>query len=79
MTSHRCVPVRAHCVPKDLLQDVRSRTHLALAKDAPEPRSVHRSEVGEVFAVPGVSRLDHRYERRAARAETDGISGTDNL
>jgi transposase InsO family protein len=44
----------------------RSRTHLALAKDAPEPRAVQRSELGQVIAVPEVGGLHHRYERRAA-------------
>ena len=66
MTSRRWVPVRAHCVPKDLLQDGRARTHLALAKDAPEPRSVHRFELGEVVAIPEVGGLHHRCVRRAA-------------
>ena len=42
----------------------RSRTHLALDKDAPEPRAVlHR---GEIVAIPQVGGLHHRYERRAA-------------
>ncbi|HLH08005.1 MAG TPA: integrase core domain-containing protein [Terriglobales bacterium] len=42
----------------------RSRTHLALAKDAPESRAVlHR---GEIAAIPQVGGLHHRYERRAA-------------
>jgi transposase InsO family protein len=44
----------------------KSRTHLALAKDAPEPRAVDRSENGSVVAIPQVSGLHHRYERRAA-------------
>jgi hypothetical protein len=44
----------------------RSRTHLALAKDAPEPRAVRGSELGEVIALPEVGGLHHRYERRAA-------------
>lgn len=44
----------------------RSRTHLALAKDAPEPRAVQGSELGEVIALPEVGGLHHRYERRAA-------------
>jgi putative transposase len=42
----------------------RSRTHLALAKDAPEPRSIMRR--GEIVAIPQVGGLHHRYERRAA-------------
>ena len=77
MTSRRCVPVRAYCVPKHLLQDGPLDTHLALTKDAPEPRSGHRSEVGEVFAVPEVSGLHHRYEWRAAWVARDGIFGSD--
>jgi transposase InsO family protein len=43
-----------------------SRTHLALGKDAPEPRLVHRQELGEVVAFAEVGGLHHRYERRAA-------------
>jgi transposase InsO family protein len=41
-----------------------SRTHLALAKDAPEPRAIMRQ--GEIIAIPQVGGLHHRYERRAA-------------
>lgn len=44
----------------------RSRTHLALAKDAPEPRPVHPPELGAVVELPQVGGLHHRYERRAA-------------
>ena len=44
----------------------RSRTHLALAKDAPEPRAVEPPEQGRVVAIPQVGRLHHRYQRRAA-------------
>src|SRR5450631_3031057 len=43
-----------------------SRTHLSLAKDAPEPRPVHAPERGAVVAIPPVGGLHHRYERRAA-------------
>jgi putative transposase len=43
-----------------------SRTHLSLAKDAPEPRPVHPLELGAVVAIPQVGGLHHRYERRAA-------------
>jgi len=42
----------------------RSRTHLALGKDAPEPRAVMRR--GGIVAIPQVGGLHHRYERRAA-------------
>ena len=44
----------------------RSRTHLALAKDAPEPRAVEPPEQGRVVAIPQVGGLHHRYQRRAA-------------
>jgi putative transposase len=43
-----------------------SRTHVSLAKDTPEPRSVHPVELGAVVAIPQVGGLHHRYERRAA-------------
>jgi transposase InsO family protein len=43
-----------------------SRTHLSLAKDAPESRPVQRPEVGRIVAIPQLSGLHHRYERRAA-------------
>src|SRR5215813_14373929 len=43
-----------------------SRTHLALAKDPPEPRAVQPVEMGVVVAVPQVGGLHQRYERRAA-------------
>jgi hypothetical protein len=39
-------------------------THLALQKDAPEPRKI-RSQ-GKIVAIPQVGGLHHRYERRAA-------------
>lgn len=42
----------------------RSRTHLALAKDAPEPRAIMRR--GNIIAIPQVGGLHHRYERQAA-------------
>src|SRR6266576_187618 len=44
----------------------RSRTHLSLRKDAPEPRAIHPPEMGSVVALPLVGGLHHRYERRAA-------------
>jgi transposase InsO family protein len=43
-----------------------SRTHLSLAKDAPESRPVQRPEIGRIAAIPEVGGLHHRYERRAA-------------
>ena len=42
----------------------RSRTHLALAKDAPEPRPIMSQ--GEIIAIPQVGGLHRRYERQAA-------------
>src|SRR5467141_4427 len=44
----------------------KSRTHLALAKDAPEPRAVHKPENDFIVEIPEVGGLHHRYERRAA-------------
>jgi putative transposase len=44
----------------------RSRTHLALDKDSPEPRAVQPPKLGPVVSVPQVGGLHHRYERRAA-------------
>jgi len=43
-----------------------SRTHLALEKEAPEPRAVEPPEHGRVVALPQVGGLHHRYTRRAA-------------
>lgn len=42
----------------------RSRTHRALAKDAPELREIQNR--GEIVAIPQIGGLHHRYERRAA-------------
>jgi putative transposase len=42
----------------------RTRTHLALAKDAPETRAIMRQ--GDIIAIPQLGGLHHRYERRAA-------------
>jgi transposase InsO family protein len=44
----------------------RSRTHLGLEKDAPEPRSIQSAELGQVISIPEVGGLHHRYERRVA-------------
>ena len=44
----------------------RSRTHLLLGKDPPEPRAVQPPEMGSVATLPQVGGLHHRYERRAA-------------
>ncbi|HVH86171.1 MAG TPA: integrase core domain-containing protein [Terriglobales bacterium] len=44
----------------------RSRMHLSLGKDSPEPRSVQPPGIGPIVAMPQVGGLHHRYERRAA-------------
>jgi putative transposase len=44
----------------------RSRTHLALAKDAPESRVVEKPEHGHIVVIPQVGGLHHRYQRHAA-------------
>jgi putative transposase len=44
----------------------RSRTHLSLGKDSPDPRPVQPAAIGPVVAVRQVGGLHHRYERRAA-------------
>ena len=41
-----------------------SRTHLALAKDAPKPRAIMRK--GKIIAIPQVGGLHRRNERQAA-------------
>jgi hypothetical protein len=43
-----------------------TRTHLSLAKDAPEPRSVQPPSQGRVVEVPRVGGLHHEYLRRTA-------------
>jgi hypothetical protein len=44
----------------------RSRTPLALDKDAPEPRPVREPEDENIVAIDDVGGLHHRYERLAA-------------
>jgi putative transposase len=44
----------------------RSRTHLALAKDAPKSRIVEKPESGRIVALPQLAGLHHRYQRHAA-------------
>ena len=44
----------------------RARTHLSLAKDAPDARAVELPESGAIRAIPQVGGLHHRYTRRAA-------------
>jgi len=42
-----------------------TRTHLSLAKDAPEPRKVQRPSQGRVVEAPRVGGLHHEYQRAA--------------
>jgi putative transposase len=44
----------------------RTRTHLSLDKDCPQPRRIQPPSAGEIIAFPEVGGLHHRYERRAA-------------
>ena len=44
----------------------RSRVHLALDKDTPEPRRIQPPESGRIVSIPVLGGLHHRYERRAA-------------
>jgi transposase InsO family protein len=44
----------------------RSRTHLSLGKDSPQPRAIQPPDIGRVVALPQLGGLHHRYERRAA-------------
>jgi hypothetical protein len=47
----------------------RSRHHLSLDKDSPDPRPMQTA--GMIIAIPEVGGLPHRYERRAGE---DGVS-----
>jgi putative transposase len=44
----------------------RSRTHLSLNKDCPEPRPIQPRKVGRIIEIPQVGNLHHRYRRLAA-------------
>jgi putative transposase len=44
----------------------RSRTHLSLNKDCPDPRGIHPPSGGKIVAFPEAGGLHHRYQRRAA-------------
>jgi hypothetical protein len=44
----------------------RSRCHLSLVGDAPEPRHAQGPELGRVVELPEAGGLHHRYERAAA-------------
>ena len=44
----------------------RTRTHLSLDKDCPEPRPIQVPKVGKIIAIPQVGGMHHRYQRLAA-------------
>jgi hypothetical protein len=44
----------------------RTRTHLSLDKDCPDPRQIMPRGIGKIVAIPQVNGLHHRYERLAA-------------
>ena len=44
----------------------KTRTHLSLDMDCPEPRPMQRRDAGSVVEIPEVYGLHHRYERQAA-------------
>jgi len=44
----------------------RTRTHLGLGKDTPEPRAIQPSHVEEIVELPQVGGLHHRYVRQGA-------------
>ncbi|MBF0110660.1 MAG: hypothetical protein HQL76_15940 [Magnetococcales bacterium] len=43
-----------------------TRTHLGLAKDCPESRTVQPIGTGDVIAIPHLGGLHHQYLRKAA-------------
>ena len=43
-----------------------ARTHLALARDAPDLRPVELPTAGKIVQLPEVGGLHHRYIRQAA-------------
>jgi hypothetical protein len=46
----------------------RTRTHLALDKDAPDLRPIELPTTGQIVQLPEVGGLHHRYARQAATA-----------
>ena len=44
----------------------KSRCHLSLDQDSPEPRAIEPPEHGKVVAIPKVGGLHHHYTRKAA-------------
>jgi putative transposase len=44
----------------------KTRTHLSLGNDSPEPRPIEPPATGNIIAIPEVGGLHHRYTRRRA-------------
>jgi putative transposase len=59
-------PHLRHLLRDYLLYYHSARTHLSLAKDAPEPRRVERLDEGQIVETPMAGGLHHRYSRLAA-------------
>ena len=55
---------------------LRSRTHLALAKDTPSPRPVTLPSAGRIVSIPEVGGLHHRYDRIAAQPLHGSVSAS---
>ena len=55
-----------HVLGKYFTSYHRSRTHLSLAKDPPEPREIEPPARGRIVEIPEVGGLHHRYARRVA-------------
>jgi len=56
--------------------NLRSRTHLALAKDTPSPRPVTPPSAGRIVSIPEVGGLHHRYDRIAAQPLHGSVSAS---
>ncbi len=63
-------------VSKYMLRPHSSRTHLSLAKETPERRTVQPPADGRVVGIPHLAGLHHRYERRAAWTRLDRWRGS---
>jgi hypothetical protein len=53
----------------------RSRTHLSLAKDSPEPRAIQPPEMGSVVAIPQVDYITATNDGLRERARTYNATG----
>jgi hypothetical protein len=77
MTSRRCVPVRAHCVPKALLHDGCSRTHLALARVPPSLTRFTDLSSGRSLRSPRWAAFTAATRGGRLQQSRDGIPGRD--